>query len=688
MRFSNHSQRRETNVQSLLLLIASLLFALPLYSQNIDMDAVKSEEFFRWGVDAFHSSYFNKAIQSFEKALSFKPDDAVTRSWLGRAFYKSGLEKQALHEWNYLIENGKSDAVINNWVKFVSFQRSLGPELTEEKESRLVISFEIDGNSRAFYPFKRPTSVRASSDGSIYVVAFGSNEILQIDPNTRVSEVLNGGIEGYDNPYDIREVGNQYLFITEFSANRVLKCDRNGNKILSFGKKGTAPGDLLGPQYLSDDAKGYIYVSDYGNRRVNKYDYDGNFILSFGRRSGPFTGFLAPTGVAATSDRVFVADRQRKMIFVFDSSGNYLATIGEGLLEAPEAIDFADSNHLLVADTTRLLEIDIENDSSKLRGEIGDSSRRIVGIAVDANRDMVAVDFDLNRIFYLTPAPSLYTGYFVKIERVDAQKFPEVTVDISVTDRDGAPLVGLKTENFRISEFGQSVKDSEMLLSNNHPSRMSVAVLVERSPAAKQQGQALEEAAESIHDVFSNKAQLKIVAASRTPTVESDFGDTRLRMVRAVKEGTYSADWVFDQSVRLAASELFPARGKKAIVFLSQGKLGYNPYGTYSLMELAQFLRNNGITFNAMYLSSVQPDPDIRYLCQLTGGQDLPFYNPRGISALEAGLASHVTPVYVLRYLSPSYADFGRRYISIEAEVSLKSKSGYDKSGFYAPLEF
>ena len=217
---------------------------------------------------------------------------------------------------------------------------------------------------------------------------------------------------------------------------------------------------------------------------------------------------------------------------------------------------------------------------------------------------------------------------------------------------------------------------------------MSVAVLVERSPAAKEQGQALEEAAQSIHDVFSSKAQLKIVAASSTPTVESDFGDTRLRMVRAAKEGTYSADWVFDQSVRLAASELFATRGKKAIVFLSQGRLSDNPYGTYSIMELAQFLRNNGITFNAVYLSSAQPDPDIRYLCQLTGGQDLPFYNPQGITALEAGLAKHVTPVYVLRYLSPSYADFGRRYIGIEAEVSLKSKSGYDKSGFYAPLEF
>ena len=666
----------------------SLLSALSLYSQNIDMDAVKSQEFFRWGVNAYHSSYFNKAIQSFEKALSFKPDDPVTRTWLGKAFYKSGLEEQALHEWNYLVQNEKSDSVLNNWVKFVSFQRSLGPELYEESESRFVVSFEIDGNNSDYYPFKRPTSVRSRSDGSIYVVAFASNEILRIDANTRFIEVFNGGIEGYNNPYDIIEVEGQYLFITEFSGNRILKCNSSGNTILSFGGKGTGPGELLGPQYLADDTNGYIYVTDYGNRRVNKYDYDGNFILTFGRRTGQFTGFSAPTGIVATSDRVFVADRQRKMIFVFDLSGNYLATVGKGLLEAPESIYLASHNRLLVADTSRLLEIDIENDTSKVWGDIGSSARRIVGTTIDANNEIVALDFDLNRIFFLSLMPSLYTGYFVKIERVDAQKFPEMTVDISVTSREGDPLLGLKKENFRISEFAKSVDDAELILSNDDSSRMSIAVLVEKSPTAKKQMRTLERAAESIHDVFSDRAQIKIVAAGRAPTVEADYGETRLRMIRAVKEGNYSADWTFDQSVRLAASELFAARGKKAVIFLSQGRLGANPYSNFSLMELAQFLKNNGITFNAVYLANTQPDPDIRYLCRSTGGQDLSFYNPRGIIGLKDEIMRHVAPVYVLKYISPSYSEFGKKYISIETEVTLKSKSGYDKSGFYAPLEF
>jgi DNA-binding beta-propeller fold protein YncE len=688
VRFIIPSQRRETTVLRVAFFFAVLLHASGVHPQLIDMEELKSEEFFRWGVEAYHGSYFNNAIQSFERALSFKPNNTLARIWLGKAFYKSGLEEQALHEWNYLVENKKSTAVLNNWIKFVSYRRSLGPELNEEGEDRYVISFEIDGNGADYYRFKRPTAVRACPDGSIYVVAFASNEILRIDANTRVVDVFNGGLESYNHPYDVLEVDHRYLFITEFAGNRILKCDLAGNKIHAFGGKGTGPGELLGPQYLSNDINGYIFVTDYGNRRVSKYDYEGNYILSFGRGLGAFPGFLAPTGIAVLDDRVFVADRERQMIYVFDVSGNYLTSIGKGLLEAPETIHISGNRSLIVADTSRLLEIDIEDDTVKVRSDVGTYARRIVGTTIDANNDIVAVDFDLNRIFFLSPMSSLYTGYFVKIERVDAQKFPEVTVDISVINKEGNPLVGLKQENFRISESARSVEKPELILTNDDPSKANIVILVEKSFEAGKQAQAFEEAAASIYELFNEKAQIKIVSACKEPTVETDYGETRLRMMQAVKKNNYSADWKFDQSVRVAASQLFPTRGKKAIVFLSQGGLGSDPYRDYSLMELAQFLRNNAIAFNSIYLSNTKPNPDIHYLCQNTDGQDIFFYNPLGVTPLEDRLTRRITPVYVLKYISPSYAEFGRRYISLEAEVTLKSKSGYDTSGFYAPLEF
>ena len=55
------------------------------------MDAVNAEEEFRWGVKAYNNGFFNKAILSFEKSLSFKPANPKTKEWLGKAYYRSGF---------------------------------------------------------------------------------------------------------------------------------------------------------------------------------------------------------------------------------------------------------------------------------------------------------------------------------------------------------------------------------------------------------------------------------------------------------------------------------------------------------------------------------------------------------------------------------------------------------------------
>ena len=41
------------------------------------------------------------------------------------------------------------------------------------------------------------------------------------------------------------------LYIVGYLSSRVLEMDRDGNKIRSWGKKGTGPGEMLLPQDLS-----------------------------------------------------------------------------------------------------------------------------------------------------------------------------------------------------------------------------------------------------------------------------------------------------------------------------------------------------------------------------------------------------------------------------------------------------
>ena len=115
-------------IRTLILLI--LLTCQQLSGQNIDLDAVKANDEFRWGVRAFHNGFYNKAILSLEKSLSLKPTLTLTRQWLGNALYKSGFEEAALKEWRYLIEAEGGNALLEHRLQILTFRRGLGRELS------------------------------------------------------------------------------------------------------------------------------------------------------------------------------------------------------------------------------------------------------------------------------------------------------------------------------------------------------------------------------------------------------------------------------------------------------------------------------------------------------------------------------------------------------------------------------
>ena len=122
------------------------------------MDQVRADEYFRWGVIAYHNGYYSNALLSFENALSFKAGNTQTHFWLGKTLYKSGLEEQALQEWRFVVQNDAGTQLLNSYIDVVSFRRALDPELRQE--DRYVLSSTIDARAGANYPLRRPTSIR------------------------------------------------------------------------------------------------------------------------------------------------------------------------------------------------------------------------------------------------------------------------------------------------------------------------------------------------------------------------------------------------------------------------------------------------------------------------------------------------------------------------------------------------
>jgi sugar lactone lactonase YvrE len=72
---------------------------------------------------------------------------------------------------------------------------------------------------------------------------------------------------------------------------RIVKYDRNGKFIKSWGKLGGAPGEFRTPHALVIDQRGRLIVADRGNMRLQVFDQDGKFITEwkqFSRVSGMY----------------------------------------------------------------------------------------------------------------------------------------------------------------------------------------------------------------------------------------------------------------------------------------------------------------------------------------------------------------------------------------------------------------
>jgi DNA-binding beta-propeller fold protein YncE len=116
----------------------------------------------------------------------------------------------------------------------------------------------------------------------------------------------------------------------------VLKLSPTGQVLMMLGKEGVAgngPDAFDRPTGVAIAPNGDIFVSDghYPNElksaRIVKFDKDGKFIKTWGRL-GPEPGnFDEPHDIfiGGSQERVYVADRKNKRIQVFDQDGNFIA---------------------------------------------------------------------------------------------------------------------------------------------------------------------------------------------------------------------------------------------------------------------------------------------------------------------------------------------------------------------------
>jgi DNA-binding beta-propeller fold protein YncE len=197
-------------------------------------------------------------------------------------------------------------------VPFACDGSPLAPILKFDASGSLVQSF---GAGLLLFPH----GMHADRDGNVWVTdGLGrdgkGHQVWKFAPDGRVllrlgkAGIAGDGPDEFNAPSAVVTAPNGDIFVADGHGGntnaRIVKFARDGTFIKTWGRKGTAPGELDIPHAIAMDSRGRLFVGDRNNNRIQIFDQDGNFI-------DQWTQFSRPSGVFIDrNDVIYVADSE------------------------------------------------------------------------------------------------------------------------------------------------------------------------------------------------------------------------------------------------------------------------------------------------------------------------------------------------------------------------------------------
>lgn len=181
----------------------------------------------------------------------------------------------------------------------------------------------------AGWKFGRVSAVAANGQGEVFVFQRGpkADPLIVFDAKGRYLRSWGKGMFG--NPHGLRLDREGNVWVTDNGDHQVMKFSPDGKLLLTLGVKGKAGTDekTFGrPTDIAFASNGDVYVSDgYGNSRVVKFDKTGKYLLSWGKKGKGESEFNTPHSIAVDSkDNVYVSDRENNRLQIFTAQGKFL----------------------------------------------------------------------------------------------------------------------------------------------------------------------------------------------------------------------------------------------------------------------------------------------------------------------------------------------------------------------------
>ena len=229
--------------------------------------------------------------------------------------------------------------------------------------------YEFDNNAKFIRSFgeglfTRSHGLRIDKDGNIWATDVGAHTVMKLDQQGKVVMTLgtkgqrgdwNDSTHLFNEPNDIAVAPNGDVFVAQGHTPgmngdpRVLKFDKTGKFIKSWGGKGKEPGKFDVAHGLALDAKGQLWVTDRENQRIQVFDQDGKYIKEL-----KYAGL--PCSLEIGAQNIYMVNGFAGQLLKLDLEGKVLSATGKpgrGLGEFGEAhvIAVSPKGEIYVADS-------------------------------------------------------------------------------------------------------------------------------------------------------------------------------------------------------------------------------------------------------------------------------------------------------------------------------------------------
>ncbi|HVZ20483.1 MAG TPA: peptidyl-alpha-hydroxyglycine alpha-amidating lyase family protein [Vicinamibacterales bacterium] len=163
----------------------------------------------------------------------------------------------------------------------------------------------VDDTGQQVYEF--------THDGSKLVMALGEAGVAGNDE------------KHFGRPTDIAWLPDGTFFVSDGYVNsRIVKFDKHGKYLMSWGTKGIDPGQFNIPHAIDVDRNRHVYVADGHNARIQVFDENGKLL-------DLWPNIWRPSAIMVSADQhLWIATGATDMMLKYDLHGKLLEAWGKG----------------------------------------------------------------------------------------------------------------------------------------------------------------------------------------------------------------------------------------------------------------------------------------------------------------------------------------------------------------------